>query len=183
MNPSEYHFLEKTFSKMADLKPVLEASPNFHPRVSVDLKNDLPQNLRSAWQLAVYEAESNTKPCPYGGEYFTAGGRGGWFGMLFGQDTVACGLLAFNKLYPCLMKNQIRSYVLARLNIGFMGLVVPAGDHEIELHYETPGLKAGAICTFGGAAALTVYWMLARRYDAKKRQVTVVDKGNQDGEN
>jgi len=69
------------------------------------------------------------------------------------------------------------------VNIGFMGLVVPAGDHEIKLHYETPGLKVGAICTFGGAAALTVYWVLARRYDAKKRQVTVVDKGNQDGEN
>ena len=72
---------------------------------------------------------------------------------------------------------------LEKVNIGFMGLVVPAGDHEIELHYETPGLKAGAICTFGGVAALTVYWVLARRYDAKKRQVTVVDKGNQDGEN
>ena len=110
-------FLQKTFFKMQDIKPV----ENFQPRLGVTLRPEMPENLKKAWDLAVFETEANMKPCPYGGEYFTAGGRGGWFGMLFGQDTVACGLLALNKLYPELMKNQIRSYVLARLNIGFMG--------------------------------------------------------------
>lgn len=108
--------MEKTFDKLHSFAPV----PEFTQRLSVQLRKDLPTGLQKAWKLAVFEAESNIKPCPYGGEYFTAGGRGGWYDMLFGQDTVACGLLAFNRLYPEVMKNQIRSYVLARLNIGFM---------------------------------------------------------------
>lgn len=109
-------FLEKTFAKLYALQPV----SGFVPRLQTAMRKDLPEALQKAWQLAVYEAEANIKPCPYGGEYFTAGGRGGWHDMLFGQDTVACGLLAFNRLYPQVMKNQLRSYVLARLNIGFM---------------------------------------------------------------
>lgn len=108
--------MEEIFKKLRDFQSV----PKFSRRLTVEMKKDLPESLRKAWDLAVFEAESNIKPCPYGGEYFTAGGRGGWYDMLFGQDTVACGLLAFNRLYPEVMKNQIRSYVLARLNIGFM---------------------------------------------------------------
>lgn len=108
--------MEEIFKKFRDFQSV----PQFSRRLTVEMKKDLPESLRKAWDLAVFEAESNIKPCPYGGEYFTAGGRGGWYDMLFGQDTVACGLLAFNRLYPEVMKNQIRSYVLARLNIGFM---------------------------------------------------------------
>ena len=108
--------MEEIFKKLRDFQSV----PQFSRRLTVEMKKDLPESLRKAWRLAVFEAESNIKPCPYGGEYFTAGGRGGWYDMLFGQDTVACGLLAFNRLYPEVMKNQIRSYVLARLNIGFM---------------------------------------------------------------
>ena len=108
--------MEEIFKKLRDFQSV----PQFSRRLTVEMKKDLPESLRKAWDLAVFEAESNIKPCPYGGEYFTAGGRGGWYDMLFGQDTVACGLLAFNRLYPEVMKNQIRSYVLARLNIGFM---------------------------------------------------------------
>ena len=108
--------MEEIFKKLRDFQSV----PQFSRRLTVEMKKDLPESLRKAWELAVFEAESNIKPCPYGGEYFTAGGRGGWYDMLFGQDTVACGLLAFNRLYPEVMKNQIRSYVLARLNIGFM---------------------------------------------------------------
>ena len=63
---------------------------------------------------------------------------------------------------------------LEKVNVGFMGLAVPAGDHEIVLHYETPGLKAGAIATFGGTAALAAYWWLAVRYD-KKRETVIVE--------
>ena len=73
---------------------------------------------------------------------------------------------------------------LEQVNIGFMGLAVPAGDHEIELHYETPGLKVGAICTFGGVAALVAYWFAARKYDEKrKRQVVAVEERLENGEN
>lgn len=125
--------MEKIFEKMHTFQPV----PEFPQRLQVQMKQQLPESLRKAWRLAVFEAESNIKPCPYGGEYFTAGGRGGWYDMLFGQDTVACGLLAFNRLYPEVMKNQIRSYVLARLNIGFMcpeGWLLQNCEKAIPLH-------------------------------------------------
>jgi len=125
--------MEKIFEKLCNFQPV----PQFSRRLTVEMKKDLPESLQKAWELAVFEAEANIGPCPYGGAYFTAGGRGGWFEMLFGQDTVACGLLAFNRLYPEVMKNQIRSYVLARLNIGFMcpdGWQLQNCDKAIPLH-------------------------------------------------
>ena len=126
--------LNELFSKMETLAPVTGES-----RLKTTLKPELPENLKKAWRLAVFEAEANIGPCPYGGEFFTAGGRGGWFHMLFGQDTVACGLLAFNKLYPEVMKNQLRSYVTARLNIGFMcpeGWELENCDKAIPLHMD-----------------------------------------------
>ena len=125
--------MEKIFEKLHSFASL----PKFTQRLSVQLKEELPAGLQKAWKLAVFEGESNIKPCPYGGEYFTAGGRGGWHDMLFGQDTVACGLLSFNRLYPEVMKNQIRSYVLARLNIGFMcpeGWELENCDRAIPLH-------------------------------------------------
>ena len=73
-----------------------------------------------------------------------------------------------------------KEVALEKVNIGFMGLVVPAGDHEIALHYETPGLKAGAIVTFGGLAALAGYWWLASRYDRKQKMKKM--EGIEDGE-
>ena len=70
------------------------------------------------------------------------------------------------------------SVELEKVNVGFMGLVVPAGDHEIELKYTTPGLKAGIWCTFGGSAALAGYWLLACKQDKKKNSFAVAKKGN-----
>lgn len=134
MKKEDQIFLNEIFSKMQDFKPIPK---DFSPRIGIKMKTDMPENLKLAWDLAVFEGESNIKPCPYGGEYFTAGGRGGWYDMLFGQDTVACGLLAFNRLYPEVMKNQIRSYVLARLNIGFMcpeGWELQNCEKSIPLH-------------------------------------------------
>lgn len=132
----ERTFLEETFSKIKGFEPISKAAPHFQPRLKIKIKDDMPGGLKRAWELAVFEAESNIRPCPYGGEYFTAGGRGGWHDMLFGQDTVAGGLLAFNRLYPQVMRNQLQSYVLARLNIGFMGpdgWVLENCDRAIEL--------------------------------------------------
>lgn len=139
MDSKEITFLEEAFSKIKGFRRIQEVAPDFQPRLQVKMKDEMPDCLKLAWDLAVFEAESNIKPCPYGGEYFTAGGRGGWYDMLFGQDTVAGGLLAFNRLYPEVMKNQIRSYVLARLNIGFMGpdgWVLENCDQAIPLHMD-----------------------------------------------
>ena len=68
---------------------------------------------------------------------------------------------------------------LEKVNIGFMGLVVPEGDHEIELRYRTPGLTVGAIGTFGGAAVLLVYCLLGRRWDQKQRAQLKKEKENE----
>lgn len=76
---------------------------------------------------------------------------------------------------------------LLKVNVGFMGLVVPAGEHEIELRYRTPGLTAGAICTFGGAAALLIYWLATREYDRRrqpaKEKPLKTEEGNEDADN
>ena len=39
---------------------------------------------------------------------------------------------------------------LVRANIGFMGTFVEAGEHSIELRYETPGLKLGIVLAIIG---------------------------------
>lgn len=112
--------LAKFFEPITSFATVEEVKGDFSPRLSVELRPDLPEALKRAWQLAVFEIESNIQKSPYGGEYFTAGGRGGWFRMLFGQDTTGTALLSLNRLYPEIMREHIRSYVLARLNIGFL---------------------------------------------------------------
>ena len=115
-------FLSDAYQKMLGYLPVAQLDPDFRPTLAAAMREELPEGLRRAWALCVYEAEKNFKPSPYGGDYFTAGGRGGWQGMVFGQDPVGAGLLALNRLYPDLMRSQLRTYVLARLNIGLMGV-------------------------------------------------------------
>ena len=56
--------MEEIFKKLRDFQSV----PQFSRRLTVEMKKDLPESLRKAWDLAVFEAESNIKPCPYGGE-------------------------------------------------------------------------------------------------------------------
>ncbi len=111
---------ERAFAPLTGMEPVPSAFPGFVPRLEYELKSGLPAPLVRAWELAVFEIESNVRPCPYGGEFFTAGGRGGWHDMLFGQDTTGTALLSLNRLYPDLMKNHLRAYVSARLNVWFL---------------------------------------------------------------
>ena len=51
----------------------------------------------------------------------------------------------------------------------FMGLPLEAGTHEIELVYETPGLKIGAGITEMGIAACLMLYVVRRKkaIDAK----------------
>lgn len=48
----------------------------------------------------------------------------------------------------------------------FLGAVIPPGEHDIELVYETPGLKAGALLTAAGVFLLILLAVFGRR---KKR--------------
>ena len=59
---------------------------------------------------------------------------------------------------------------LEKVNVGFMGLVVPAGHHDIELRYRTPGLAAGALATLGGSAALGLYCGLGYTIKSRKKK-------------
>lgn len=43
------------------------------------------------------------------------------------------------------------------VNGGFMGLIVPAGEAEIELRFETPGLKIGALVSIASIFGLAIY--------------------------
>lgn len=51
---------------------------------------------------------------------------------------------------------------LVRVNHAFAGVRVPAGRHRVEVHYEAPGLKRGAIVT-AVAAAVTLGLLVVRR--------------------
>lgn len=50
---------------------------------------------------------------------------------------------------------------IKRMNIGFMGLDVPAGQHEFKITYSTPYIMEGAVVSCVGLmaiAVITVYW-------------------------
>lgn len=53
---------------------------------------------------------------------------------------------------------------VVQADVAFMGVRVPAGEHEVVLRYHTPGLLPGAIITICGVAVTVV---LARRRDAQ----------------
>ena len=43
---------------------------------------------------------------------------------------------------------------MVQANIGFMGVELPAGDHDIELKYWPPGLTAGIVLSCIGIAGV-----------------------------
>ena len=46
---------------------------------------------------------------------------------------------------------------LYRANTAFMGIEVPAGEHEVELRYRLPGLSAGLAMTCAGLLVVAAY--------------------------
>ena len=54
-----------------------------------------------------------------------------------------------------------------KVNVGFMAVRCETGDNQIEFHYETPGLRSGAVTSVCGIAALVLYllWMGIREKD------------------
>ena len=57
--------------------------------------------------------------------------------------------------------------VIYAVNAGMMGIVVPAGRHQIEFEFETPGLRCGMRISL---AALTVIMALGVRQNLRRRQ-------------
>jgi hypothetical protein len=55
---------------------------------------------------------------------------------------------------------------LERADAIFRAVAIPAGDHVVEMHYRTPGLRSGALVSLGGCtlyAGLVLVWHRRRR--------------------
>jgi len=57
---------------------------------------------------------------------------------------------------------------IAKVNVGFMAVKVPAGESVIRFDYATPGLKLGAAISAGGAVLYLVFYLVTRAYDKRK---------------
>lgn len=58
---------------------------------------------------------------------------------------------------------------IERVNVAFMAVDVPAGDHVIEFHYMTPGLKPGAVVTLASVLIFAAYLVVMTRRDKKRK--------------
>ncbi len=57
---------------------------------------------------------------------------------------------------------------IVKANVGFMAVLVPAGESTITFTYQTPGMTQGLILTGVGGGLLLVWlaaWMVLRRKD------------------
>ena len=59
---------------------------------------------------------------------------------------------------------------IEKVNVGFMAIVVPSGDHVIEFKYETPGLKIGFLASLTGTVLLGIYYYFACKCDKKRKE-------------
>ncbi len=58
-----------------------------------------------------------------------------------------------------------RPVPIERVNIGFMAVRAPKGEHEIVFTYKTPGLSTGAVLSFTGLLVLGCYLWIAKNGD------------------
>lgn len=56
-----------------------------------------------------------------------------------------------------------KKQALLKANIMFMGLELEAGEHEIRLVYETPGLRLGMIISFASLSGLIIFMAMQKR--------------------
>ncbi len=134
----------------------LLTSDSFDPRVEVLLDDVPPQLLERSGSAAVeqlgrvaireYRAERVTlrtsAPVP-GIAVLTDAFFPGWYAFLDGEPVE-----------------------LLRANLNFRGVVVPAGDHVIEMHYQPRSLRWGAALAATGALACGALWLVGRRDSA-----------------
>lgn len=64
---------------------------------------------------------------------------------------------------------------IEKVNVGFMAVRVPEGEHTIRFEYETPGLSVGILVTFVCAGITLVYLLIAFFYYRHKRQDALID--------
>ena len=61
---------------------------------------------------------------------------------------------------------------IENVNIGFMAVLVPEGEHTVEFKYETPGFKWGLIVSFGAFAIFLAYILISwRRGNLRAKEI------------
>ena len=76
-------------------------------------------------------------------------------------DTILCFSVPYSQGWQAMVDGQpVKSF---RANGAFIGLEVPAGTHDVELYYITPGLKQGILLSGMGVISLTVLLIVYRK--------------------
>ena len=76
-------------------------------------------------------------------------------------DTILCFSVPYSQGWQAMVDGQpVESF---RANRAFIGLEVPAGTHDVELYYITPGLKQGILLSGMGVISLTVLLIVYRK--------------------
>ena len=66
---------------------------------------------------------------------------------------------------------------IEKVNVGFMAVRVPAGTSQIVFHYQTPGLKWGAILTSCTVPIFVAYIFITRKRSGGRRRVYKIKSG------
>lgn len=66
---------------------------------------------------------------------------------------------------------------IEKVNIGFMAVLAPKGNNEIEFVYETPGLSAGIVITLGSALMFIAYLVVCFIINKRKPQGSYYPEG------
>jgi len=67
---------------------------------------------------------------------------------------------------------------IEKVNVGFMAVVVPKGESNIEFVYETPGLKTGLLVTGTSITVFLLYYLIAAVFVKKHPSTTVYPEGD-----
>ena len=62
-----------------------------------------------------------------------------------------------------------------KANVGFMAVLVPAGEHTVRFNYMTPGLKSGAVITVVAAVMLIAYIIVCAKLKSKNPDAYAVE--------
>ncbi len=77
------------------------------------------------------------------------------------EDTILCFSVPYSGGWQAMVDGQpVESF---RANRAFIGLEVPAGTHDVELYYITPGLKQGILLSGAGLVSLAVLLVVYRK--------------------
>lgn len=96
------------------------------------------------------------------------------------EDTFLCFSIPYEKGWKIYVDGQEQE--LVRANIAYMGTYIEAGNHNIELQFETPGLKAGLLLTIIGVI-LFIALQVKIKFVTKKESSTEISIEDSESDN